>query len=257
MAANKHIPELYDQLVAEYRVGLAAPPARSSAQPTVTAPFPLPTEEEVFASTAGRFKLGNWDKHFRDGQKYPHREWFENQKQALTRGDVFRAFRISDELGLLATLKWGFPGGAQRLNPKPFNRVIWSLAEFAAKLTRARATSDANAATLLGSLDEPGIGPATTSKIAYFAGLTTAEGACLIYDQMVRRAIRRLADPEFDELKPLLGASEVGFDAKRQRATYGTYIIAVCGLAKRCGVTPAQIELHLFKLGRAYKDDAD
>jgi hypothetical protein len=95
----------------------------------------------------------------------------------------------------------------------------------------------------------PRIATATTSKMAYFAGLVADEGACLIYDSMVRRAIRARSDGEFTALKAIITRRKADLLPSEQAETYGLYLAATHAMAARLNVQGDQIELFLF-LGR-------
>jgi hypothetical protein len=222
--------------------------------PTIVDPLPLPSNAEVMSSiTVDIFSLANWKKHWRAGEPYPgYREFTAWDGRPLTRADVFQKFCEGDEVGILATLKWGFPRGAQRQAHGAFNRVIWAAGAFAEKLAEARRNPGLAASEIIRGLNEPGIGASTTSKIAYFAGLRSSEGPCLIYDQMVRRAIRRLDDPEYSHLRAKLRRRNGDLTPSAQAETYGAYVTATHRAAKRLNVSSAQLELFLFRLGRAY-----
>ena len=116
-------------------------------------------------------------------------------------------------------------------------------------LKRLKSEPAASAKTVLTALNQTcrGIGPATTSKLAYFAGIRTIEGSALIYDNMVRRAVTALSgESELDELRAQISNTRTNV----ANATYGAYLRAVNALALSRSATPDQIEYQLFRLGR-------
>ena len=90
----------------------------------------------------------------------------------------------------------------------------------------------------------------------YFAEVEAKEGLCLIYDQMVMRAISQSAEPELQDLRRCLGASHLstkdGTPAYRtyppalQEKTYGPFLRAVGLIAARKGMHPADVEQEIF-----------
>lgn len=206
-------------------------------------------------ATDESFRLKNWRKHRDDprhGGLYPHAAEYDGMDgQRFTRADVFDHFDASDRKGVISTIKWGYPkgslpGGGWHAFSDAFRSSAFA---DALKSLRARPRSATETVALLNRCVK-GVGTATTTKVAYFARLTTDEGPCLIYDSMVRRAIAHSTEPEFADLKAVLNRSKRDLPPAHQEATYGLYIRSVEAAAERRGVSPEVVELALFKSGR-------
>lgn len=101
-----------------------------------------------------------------------------------------------------------------------------------------------------------GMGISTYTKMLYLSDTIVKEGVCLIYDQMVMRAISRSQDPELlaigRSLGPCTRKQKDGKDgyhtypAAIQKATYGPFLRAVGSMALRDGRHPADVEHALF-----------
>lgn len=212
----------------------------------------IPSVEAVQAS-GSHFRCAAWHRHRTDldygGQPYE----FVNDYQDgmwLSRADVFNHFGQSDRKGVISTIKWGYPKGTARGNCKGFSDAFRS-DRLVSAIAELRQNGPIPAAQLIAALNEQvtGISTSTTSKIAYFAGLEATEGACLIYDRMVCRAILCRSDPEFMQLRNILQQRDGDILPYQQVRTYGLYLTAAHAMAQRLGVTGAQIELFLF-IGR-------
>ena len=206
-------------------------------------------------ATDESFRLKNWRKHRDDerhGAPYQHAADYDVlDGKRFTRAIVFEHFDVSDAKGVISTIKWGYPkgslpGGAWHAFSDAFRS---SSLRDALNSLRAQPRS-ANETVAMLNRCVKGVGTATTTKIAYFARLTTDEGPCLIYDSMVRRAIAHSAEPEFADLKAALNRSKRDLTPSQQERTYGSYITSVLGAAERRGVTPEVVELDLFTSGR-------
>lgn len=226
----------------------------------------MPSLEEVSGSvTDEAFRLKNWEKHRGGPDKvqppYPHAdEYGDRDGKAFTRADVFADFQTSTEKGVISTIekgvistiKWGYPKGGRPGGAwHAFSDAFRQASQYAQAIN-ALGTSPHPAETVLTTLNRivPGVGTATTSKIAYFAKLAANEGACLIYDSMVRRAIVASSDPAFGDLRSVLEGSKNDITPQAQEKTYGLYLTSVGMVATRLGVTPPQVELALFRIGR-------
>lgn len=219
----------------------------------------LPTDGEVMESaTNDAFRLENWKKH-RDHDRYelrPYPFWGAYEAldgQQFTRQDVFSHFDDDPMKGVISAIKWGYPtGGRPRGSWKAFSDAFRKR-EFVTAIAELRAEPAPQASALLARLNDvvSGVGSATTTKIAYFAGLKTQEGDCLIYDSMVRRAIAHRSDEDFADLKAKLMSSRGDITPKAQMGTYGLYLKSVEAAAKRYEAKAAhQVELFLFRAGR-------
>ena len=218
----------------------------------------MPSLEEVSGSvTDEAFRLRNWEKHRGGRQKveplYPHAdEYGDRDGRAFTRADVFADFLASPEKGVISTIKWGYPKGGRPGGAWHSFSDAFRQASRYAQAIKALRTRPHSAESVLTTLNRivPGVGTATTSKIAYFAKLTAIEGACLIYDSMVRRAILASSDPAFADLRSVLEVSRNDIAPQAQEKTYGDYLTSVGAVAARLAVTPPQVELALFRIGR-------
>ncbi len=213
------------------------------------------TDNILQFATDESFRLKNWIKHRDDerhGSPYEHASEYESlDGQRFTRAAVFDHFATSDTKGVISTIKWGYPKGSlpgggwhafsDAFRCSSFGDVLKALR------TRPRSANE-TVAMLNGCVK--GIGTATTTKIAYFARLTTHEGPCLIYDSMVRRAIAHNAEPEFADLKARLNRSTRDLTPVQQEGTYGLYIASVLAAAERRRESPEIVELDLFTSGR-------
>lgn len=214
------------------------------------------------------FRTANWLRHREDprySSPYSHADDFTDlDGKAFTRSRVFADFEKSDQLGVVSSIKWGFPRGGRPGGVwTPFSDAFRSTSH-AAAIAELR-LRPLPAADLIRKLNEvvKGVGTATTSKMAYFARLkATDAGECLIYDSMVRRAIRDSEDPDiahdaaFKPLKKLLRSKRRDLTPPEQEASYGLYIRAVRASAETRGIAPDQLELALFRAGRLIKPTA-
>jgi len=218
----------------------------------------IPSLEEVDGSvTDEAFRLKNWAKH-RAGRNeaeplYPHADAYRYRDgKAFTRADVFADFADSLEKGVISTIKWGYPKGGRPGGAwHAFSDAFRQASRYVDAIERLRKAPQ-SAEAVLTTLNRivPGVGTATTSKIAYFSGLEALEGPCLIYDSMVRRAIVASVDPVFAKLRAVLEGRKNDISPQTQEATYGLYLTSVGAVATRLDVTPAQVELVLFRIGR-------
>ena len=212
-------------------------------------------------------KISNWqpsDKEIREGT-WTLSDLVYHDEIGKHSGDLDRTFvratyqpKCSDR-SIIWTLVWGYPKGRIQMNrpnmksavrsASPISRAINSMLDcetpFSANevLTRIHEVSS-------------GVRTSTSSKIAYFAGIKTREGVCLILDEKV---IASILYNRFDQLRPLsrkmlpappatyscLGAQIV--DAtKRQEAIYADYVRCLNRLAQQRGIAPDMLEGFLF-----------
>lgn len=169
----------------------------------------------------------------------------------LRRGHVREAFRQSLALGVVSAVMWGYPSG--RLpGGKSFRPVFANCAVLATTIAKLKSSSPSamDVCSSLGTI--MGMGPSTYTKIAHFAGIECREGGCLIFDQMVMRAISLAPESEFQELARELGKCQLSdgrykaYTRAIQERTYGPFILAAHKLAERLQTTPSHIELDLF-----------
>ncbi|WP_406852569.1 hypothetical protein WEU32_01065 [Brevundimonas sp. BH3] len=206
-------------------------------------------------ATDDSFRLKNWQKHLTDerhNSPYPHaNEYVELDGQRFTRAMVFAHFQENDAKGVISTIKWGYPKGSLTMGKwQAFSDAFRTknIVE-ALNILRKNPRSAPETVRLLNGCVK-GIGTATTTKIAYFAGLSSTEGRCLIYDSMVRRTIARGAGDEFSDLSIILNKSLRDLSPQQQEHTYGIYLKAIHVASRNRGVSPETIELEMFKKGR-------
>lgn len=159
--------------------------------------------------------------------------------------------------GVIATIIWGYPKGRYP-GGKGFNAVFAQVPEIAfileeAKTRKGNITADEICYRLSRIA---GMGISTYTKMLYLSDTVVEEGVCLIYDQMVMRAISRSQDPELlaigRRLGPCIRKQKDGKDgyytypAAIQEATYGPFLRAVGSIALRDGQHPADVEQALF-----------
>ena len=199
----------------------------------------------------------NWDKHRNDatygGALYDYSADFAAlDQQRFTRQMVFDHFGVSDRKGVVSAIKWGYPKGSLPGGKwRAFSAAFRSdgLVELIDKFRVAPATAHETVAVLNACVT--GIGTATTTKLAYFAGLVTTEGhQCLIYDSMVRRAVRGIDMQEFAELAAIIRRSPRDLTPRQQEETYGLFLCGVHQAAAVRGIEPDAVELALFLAGR-------
>ncbi|KQP81770.1 hypothetical protein ASF60_22195 [Methylobacterium sp. Leaf113] len=167
----------------------------------------------------------------------------------LTRKHVFDIADIDTAAGAAAAIIWGFPRGGLRGRWQPFaeafcqaeryGEVIAGIREAKSKVTASEALARLNAV-------QPGIGFATTSKIAYFAHLPLLEGKALIYDSNVILAIKHSQGDEFKRTRAALGKGSTFYH--RGTPSYGSFISEAETLSHSWNVAPEQIEAALFQL---------
>jgi hypothetical protein len=223
----------------------------------------IPTEIEVWESvTSASFRLDNWRKHLLDdrygGHHYPYSQDFVAlDSKPFSRRTVFKHFEESVSKGIISAIKWGYPtGGRPGGSWQAFSTAFRDMryADLVGTLLAQEASLATSALVKLNAI-LPGIGTATTTKIAYFAGLKVEIehgkiAPCLIYDSMVRRAIKHGHEETFASLREVLNRHRRDLPPKQQQDTYASYLTCVCAFAEQRRVLPAQIELWLFRAGR-------
>lgn len=180
-------------------------------------------------------------------------------------GDLDRAFVRAtyqpecSERSIIWTLVWGYPKGRiqmNRPNMKSALRSASSIAEAINGIVSSEKTFSAN--EVLTKIHEvsTGVRTSTSSKVAYFAGMETHEGVCLILDEKV---IASILYNRFDQLRPLIKkmlplspaaysclGEQIADATKRQEAGYGDYVRCLNRLAGQHGTTPDALEAFLF-----------
>lgn len=221
----------------------------------------LPGRDAVLAS-GDVLNLNNWPAAF------PFRDEFVAGDGArFTRQDVFDAFDVSVEKGVIATILWGYQKGrlggygtqgieAVFNDPKPLVDAVH----------RIRCTQELSSDEILRELNGAvlGISTSTTTKLAYFAGVTSADGPCLIYDIIVIRSLMNGPYAAFMGLGGVLPGNSRSdpMDAAkvRQHQTYGAYLARMSDVARSlgAGIHPDQLELFLFsKPNRGHLTDLE
>lgn len=185
--------------------------------------------------------------------------------ERLTRADVFRLVKDSPPLAVMMTIVWGYPKGTINGHRKPFDALFGNAGLIAERLEELRRAEPLPAQLLireLNTLGGTGISTSTTSKLAYFFGLRTVEGACVIYDYKVINTIMEGTYGEFLRLRRTLPVERLRNSRdlairlenarNQQTQTYAPYIASVNRLARRLSkigpdlVRPDQVELALF-----------
>lgn len=202
------------------------------------------------------FRLRNWIKHRDDPdqrQAYDHAADYDAlDGKWLDRALVYEHFGQNSMKGVISSIKWGYPRGSLPGGGWKAFSTAFRTHGFAAQIERIRMSAPADSVAVISALNAlvSGVATATTSKIAYFAGLPSRDGGCLIYDSMVRRAIRDRDDPEFVELKSMMPSGERDMTPGQQEATYGLYLRNAHQMAARLNVDADQVEHFLFSWGR-------
>lgn len=165
----------------------------------------------------------------------------------LSRQHVFEVAGQDTAAGVVASIVWGFPkGGLQGGRWKPFASAFAAADRFARVIEEIRARGNINATVALEMLNavQPGVGFATTSKIAYFAKLPFAEGTALIFDKNVIEAIQLSNDDGFERTRRALGPSKHFYG--RGTSSYSAFVADANIRARDWQVDPDQIETALF-----------
>ncbi|KQN09056.1 hypothetical protein [Sphingomonas sp. Leaf28] len=185
-------------------------------------------------------------------------------EKPLLRSNVFAAFKEGDEKGSVFALVWGYPDGHTNYMTKgaPVSlQVAMRDAHYIGDVLGSLREYGTTKKNPLSSLNEiPGLFTASTSKLAYFAGLDHRGDRCLILDQQVMRAIMSEDYRELDDLRaailkdPMPGRIEQGREVRAVNApnSYPRYIEEMGKLAKSLGsdVDAEDVERFLFELGR-------
>jgi hypothetical protein len=203
------------------------------------------------------FNWRNWNRYLEDETpakvaaaiRAVRRVAMRDPGRRLRRRHVFDLWKKNPVSGVIATIMWGYPTG-RRPGGGGFAMAFQGAPALAAAigdLRRSRPTSHQICRRLGGVRT---VGPSTYTKIAYFGGLRAREGRCLIYDQMVLRAIASSQEPVLAPLKQVLlarnGAPRKVVPLGLQQKTYGAYLKVATRLAKRTGRSPDEVELDLY-----------
>ncbi|AOL94011.1 8-oxoguanine DNA glycosylase OGG fold protein [Porphyrobacter sp. LM 6] len=169
----------------------------------------------------------------------------------ITRGYVLQTFSQSFRKGVIASVIWGYPKG-RFPGGRSFSGIFSRSEELAITLTGLRRREPMAARDICSQFQGfPGLGPSTYTKMLYFAGIEAVEGPCLIYDQMVMRAIAESDEPSWADIKAELGSCRYPngrfkmYARGTQEGTYGGYLRAAHGLATAAR-SAESIELELF-----------
>ncbi|GGY46519.1 8-oxoguanine DNA glycosylase OGG fold protein [Pseudoduganella albidiflava] len=161
----------------------------------------------------------------------------------LSRSDVRTVVqRLGGPGGVALVPVWGYPRGvAGQGNRKPL-AAVFDNAELITTTLIQCLGRQWPASRVVDAFAIPHLGLSTLSKILYFAGLESAEGPLLIYDQMVMRALHHHA---FDEYGPW-----PAYGAGQQSASYGRFVACTAQAARALHCTPDVIEYALFREGQ-------
>lgn len=161
----------------------------------------------------------------------------------LSRHEVRSVVQRLDSHGGLALVPvWGYPRGvAASGNRKPLEAVFNNAERITKTLIECK-DQRLSVNRLLGSFAIPHLGLSTLSKIFYFAGVEAEEGALLIYDQMVMRALHHHA---FEEYGPW-----PRYERNQQNATYRRFIACTAHAAHALSSSTDIIEYALFREGQ-------
>ncbi|WP_375762508.1 hypothetical protein ACE10W_04785 [Bradyrhizobium sp. B025] len=167
----------------------------------------------------------------------------------LSRRQVFALADASREEGVIAAIVWGFPRGSMPGGKwLGFAEAFGKPDAFGEALRGLKANPSAATPAIVGlnSL-VPGLGFATTTKMAYFARVTFQEGPALVFDANVIKAI---ADPGgawarlFPKTRALLGPRPTHAHGV---LSYGSFIEEASALAARHDTAADVIEVALFR----------
>lgn len=144
--------------------------------------------------------------------------------------------------GLALVPVWGYPRGvAGAGNRKPLEAIFDNAERITKTLIECKGQRF-SANRLLDSFAIPNLGLSTLSKIFYFASVEAEEGALLIYDQMVMRALHHHAFEEYGRWP--------NYERNQQNATYGRFVACTAQAARSLGCSPDVIEYALFREGQ-------
>lgn len=169
----------------------------------------------------------------------------------ITRGYVSQAFSQSFSKGVIASMIWGYPKG-RFPGGRSFAGIFAKAEGLAGKLEKLKSGKPLSAEAICSEFDGfQGLGPSTYTKMLYFADIAAIEGSCLIYDQMVMRAIAESGEPHWAAIHKRLGSCRYPngkfktYPRALQVETYGSFLSVTHSLATRERNAEA-IELDLF-----------
>jgi hypothetical protein len=173
-----------------------------------------------------------------------------DRKPWLLRRHAKEAFQQSTLTGVVTSIVWGYPKG-KFPGGRGFAKIFAEAGRIAKCVDQLKSKTCSAGDVCCSFSAFPGLGPSTFTKIAYFAEIETDKGACLIYDQMVMRAISESEIDHLRELRKVLGScrKQIGYKNYShtvQCRTYGDYLFAVGEISKATGKRPELIELELF-----------
>lgn len=187
------------------------------------------------------------------------REFQQFTSTPILRQHVFAKAQGRTLRGIWWSLVWGYPRGKQAGDDKSLKIAMSDLANMAYVVDVLR-NKTPEADKLLNSLNgaRKGLSTASTTKIAYFAGLQTTQGPALIFDQQAATAIIERNDPEF---APLLQSAPFARYAGKHRDVrvttalrrtehYREYLAHMYKLSDDMGVAADDIERFLYEWGR-------
>lgn len=195
----------------------------------------------------------------------PHLDEIGEIKSPLYREHVKQAVSQSVEKGIVYTLVWGYPNGFTNVKTTSHEHNLQTalsrdLAQLVERVELLKRDPRSAVRTIAKLNETDGIGTASTSKVAYFFGLETSVGPCLIFDQQVVRALFRYDYPELLDLryrmtipgrKPTVVGDDVGKIVKHP-PNYQAYLEGMMELERRIGrgAYVEDLERFIFWLGR-------
>lgn len=169
----------------------------------------------------------------------------------ITRGYVRQAFSQSFVKGVIASVIWGYPKG-RFPGGRSFAGIFAKAEALADKLVKLKSGKPNPAEAVCAGFDGfRGLGPSTYTKMLYFAGIEALEGSCLIYDQMVMRAIAESGELQWAAIRTTLGSCRdpngrfKSYPRALQVRTYGDFLRVAQELSSTERSAEA-IELELF-----------
>lgn len=203
-------------------------------------------------------KLSNWVRYADSDDRFSANRVAEICEEiqhsdgcVITRGYVRQAFSQSFAKGVIASVIWGYPKG-RFPGGRPFDVIFAKAETLANRLEKLKSGKLLKSVDICSEFDGfQGLGPSTYTKMLYFADVAAIEGGCLIYDQMVMRAIAQIGEPQWADIKTRLGSCRHPngkfrtYPQALQVETYGVFLGVAHSLATREKNAEA-IELELF-----------
>lgn len=184
---------------------------------------------------------------------------FKAHKGPILRKHVFAKAKGRVFRGIVWSLVWGYPRGKQAGDDKSLKTAMENLENMAIQVAylQGKTTCSIEMLRMLNDARR-GLSTASTTKIAYFAGLKTTEGDALIFDQQAITALIERNDPEFAGLMASEPFARYAGKDRNVRVTtalnrvehYKEYLIHMHSVAAQLGVRADDIERFLYNWGR-------